>query len=159
MNPEKDVKRMEEALAGTSAYLQGTIADGLKMAKTEDRWLDAVRYFYVGFAAGLGIDAPFLAAEQVMTQNAIGIGEYKAIFTQLNVTCSACPLQVEGIDSMTGRPLYYRLRHGYWYLEYSDDGERIAGQEKTEGADGSADFEEFVEMLLKQRIKVDASNF
>ena len=42
---------------------------------------------------------------------------------EVRLTCSACPLQFEGVARTAGgepRPVYFRLRHGGWYLEYED---------------------------------------
>lgn len=42
------------------------------------------------------------------------------------ITCEACPLQMEGRDAASNRPVYFRERWGHWRLEWSDTKEHIA---------------------------------
>ncbi|OWL99033.1 hypothetical protein CBQ26_00810 [Deinococcus indicus] len=67
-----------------------------------------------------------LSADQSTIEVLTGLAAPTMTIVDWAVTCEASPLQLDGQDAETGRPVYFRERWGHWSLEWWDDHQFIA---------------------------------
>lgn len=63
-------------------------------------------------------------------------------------TCGGCPTVYEFKD-VEGNEYYFRLRHGYWYVE-SETSERTVCEGKSYEFDGCCSWEDAIKMINKE---------
>lgn len=116
---------------------------------------DDLRTHLTAYTAALSTARPDLAQE--LTALLAGPLRDPIEIEEWQVTCGACPLVIEGRDAHTGRPLYFRLRHGGWRVCWDDRDPRDNDWEIASGTapgdiDGYATTEQVRAMLAPHGI-------